>query len=77
MQIKIRLFGALRQHLAPEKRGNTTLIVPENATIQTALTQLNIEDFVIVAINDEQAADYDTRLQAGDTVLVFEPAAGG
>ncbi|MEM9954727.1 MAG: MoaD/ThiS family protein [Chloroflexota bacterium] len=77
MTITVRLFGALRQHLPDEQRGKTQLTLPTNATIQTALDTLAIDEFVVVALNDEQAADYDTSLQAGDTLLVFEPSAGG
>ncbi|MGB7337534.1 MAG: MoaD/ThiS family protein [Phototrophicaceae bacterium] len=77
MQVDIRLFGALRQHLPSEKRGRTSLTLPEDATVQQVIDQLTIHEFVIVAINDEQAGDYTTPLHNGDTVLLFEAAAGG
>lgn len=77
MQVDVRLFGSLRQHLPADKRGKTTLTLADGAKVQDVIDALTIPEFVIIAINDEQAGDYETTLKQGDTVLLFEAAAGG
>jgi len=77
MQINVRLFGAMRDLLPPEKRGKTTLELSSSAIVQDVLDHLGIDDYVIVSVNDEQESDTQTPLKSGDSVLIFEAAAGG
>ncbi|MGJ3237202.1 MAG: MoaD/ThiS family protein [Anaerolineae bacterium] len=76
MQITVRLFGRLREHLPQAQRGRATLALRADATVQDVLDQLTIAEHVTVAINDEHASEGDT-LGDGDTVQIFEVAAGG
>ena len=77
MQIDIRLYGTLRNHLPEEKRGKTSMTLSSDAIIQDVLDELGIADYVIVAVNDEQERDPNSGLQAGDMLRIFEVAAGG
>lgn len=77
MQVKVRLFGSMRDLLPPEKRGKTTLKLSQGAIVQDVLDHLGIDDYVIVSVNNEQESDSQTSLNAGDSILIFEAAAGG
>jgi len=77
MQIKVKLYGSLRDYLPKEQRGKTTLELSSNAVVQDVLDMLKIEQPVIVAINEEQDSDNSSPLQSGDTLTLFELAAGG
>lgn len=77
MQINVKLYGSLRDYLPREQRGKTTLDLSSGAVVQDVLDMLEISHPVIVAINEEQDSDISAQLQAGDTVMFFELAAGG
>lgn len=77
MQVNIRLLGRLRDHVPPKKRGRVQVNIASDATVQDILDILGIEEYVLVAVNDETESDTQTRLQQDDQVIIFEPVAGG
>ena len=77
MQINVRLFGSLRHRVPRENRGKTTVDIAPNALVQDVLDIYDIDEYVIVAVNDEQESDNQSPLQSGDTVMIFEASAGG
>jgi thiamine biosynthesis protein ThiS len=77
MQIKVVLFSVFRDKLPPEKRGRTTIELPEGATVRDALEKLDIHIHAIVAVNGEIERDWDTLLKEGDEIRVFRPIGGG
>ena len=77
MQVNVRLFGSLRVLVPAEKRGKATIDLAPDAVVQDVLEHFGIDNYVIVSINDEQESDTQTGLQSGDTVMIFEAAAGG
>ena len=77
MQVNIRLLGRLRDHVPAEKRGRLQVNIASDATVQDILDVLGIEEYVLVAVNDETESNTQTRLQQDDQVIIFEPVAGG
>lgn len=77
IEIHVRLHGALRDKLASEAKGRTTLALPDDAPVKAVLEQLSLNRRISLAINDEIVDDWNTTLQDGDQVEVFRPAAGG
>ncbi|MFN3652949.1 MAG: MoaD/ThiS family protein [Armatimonadota bacterium] len=83
MQIKIRLFGELKQYQPEgERRGRAVRIeVPDGLSAQQLILHLGIpyggdEGQMVVAVNDVEV-DHGKVLRDGDTVSLFEPLAGG
>ncbi len=83
MQIHVKLYGGLRDHIAAEKRGRTTIDLADGATVADLLQQLGIDRPIQFAVNGKHgqpAADDQPStdlLAEGDTVTLFELAAGG
>ena len=77
MQINVRLFGSLRHLIPRENRGRTTIEIGQNTIVQDVLDTFGIDEYVIVAVNDEQESNNQSPLQSGDTVMIFEASAGG
>lgn len=77
MKIHAHLYGSLRDLLPAEQKGRATLELPAGTTPADVLTQLGIDSFALIAINDEHDADHNQPLQDGDKLAVFMPAAGG
>lgn len=77
MQIDVKLYGALRDHLPREQRGKATLEVAPDTVVQDVLKSLGIDKPVIVAVNEEHDIKMTRTLQSGDRMLVFEYTAGG
>ncbi|MHC4534257.1 MAG: MoaD/ThiS family protein [Planctomycetota bacterium] len=79
MNIQIRLFAALAKFLPEEAMGKqTSLSVPEKITIRSVLEQLDIPTKMakLIMVNGvHRRLDY--VLQAGDSLSVFPPIAGG
>ena len=77
IQIKIHLYGPLRDRFPPEAKGRMTLELAEEATVQDIFQQLNLPPNLYVAINDDHESSPETPLQDGDQVRFFSPVYGG
>ncbi len=77
MQIDVKLHGPLRDYLPREQRGRGTLMLDEGATIEDAISALNIKRPVEAALNSAHESAFDTPLSDGDTLTIFEQSAGG
>ena len=74
MQIRIKLMGALKD-LSPD--GNT-LKLPDGATIEDALLELNIAAKVhAVSLNGTFERDRSKPLSPDDQLTVLPPVSGG
>jgi len=78
MQINVKLFGPLREHLPPDAKGGRAVIeLPEGATVDTLAEQMGFGDLsCVIMVNDEQV-HRGMALNEGDHVSVFPPLAGG
>jgi sulfur carrier protein ThiS len=77
MQIKVILFGMLRQRLAKESRGRLVVELPEAATISDLLAELGIQVPVVCSLNGVIERDFSHILTDGDEAQIFQPAGGG
>ena len=77
IQVSIRLHGILRDRLPAAARGQTSLELPEDATVQAVLDQFSLNGIVSIAVNDEIELHPDHPLADGDHVELFRAAGGG
>ena len=77
MKVSVRLHGILRDRLAPELKGRTTLNLPEGSSIQSLLDQLRLDGYLHASVNEEIVENFDSPLNNGDAVDLFRPSAGG
>jgi len=75
MRVRIKLYGAYRQQLGQREM---EIELSDGATVRSLIEELGITDTVDlwVLLNDVPA-ERDQRLSAGDTVMLFQPIAGG
>lgn len=79
MRVGITLFATLARYLPEGGRdGVAFLEVPEGSTVGDVARALGIPAILprVILVNDEDA-DADRRLRAGDSVTLFPPLAGG
>jgi sulfur carrier protein ThiS len=77
MQVKVVLFGMLRERLAKETRGRLTVELPEAATIADLVAALGIQVPVVCSLNGVIERDFSIILQEDDEAQLFQPAGGG
>lgn len=77
MQVKVVLFGMLRQRLAKESRGRLVVELPEAATISDLVSKLGIQVPVVCSLNGVIERDFSHILTDGDDAQIFQPAGGG
>lgn len=78
MQVQVKLFSLLRQHLPPEARGEAIVELPEGATVQDLVEHLGIVRRIkILTINGERETDHARPLHEGDSVRIFPFVVGG
>lgn len=77
MQIKVVLFGMLRERLAKETRGRLVVDLPDSATIADLVAALGITVPVVCSLNGVVERDFSRALQEGDEAQIFQPAGGG
>ena len=77
MQVKVVLFGMLRERLAKESRGRLTIELPEAATISDLVAALGIQVPVVCSLNGVIERDFNRTLKEGDEAQIFQPAGGG
>jgi sulfur carrier protein ThiS len=77
IHVDIRLHGILRDRLPAEKKGQTSLDLPETATVQAVLDHFDLDGIVSIAVNDEVELHAEHLLSEGDRVELFRVAGGG
>ena len=77
MQIKVVLFSVFREKLPREKRGRTTVELPENGSLKDLLEKLDIHITATCSVNGQLVYDQTTQLNEGDEVQIFRPVGGG
>jgi sulfur carrier protein ThiS len=77
MQVKVILFGMLRERLAKETRGRLVIDLPEAATIADLVARLGITVPVVCSLNGVVERDFRRALDDGDEAQIFQPAGGG
>ena len=77
MELKVTLYGVLREKLPAEARGKTCISMPEGTTIADVISYLDLPDAVVASVNDVLTRDRETRLKDGDELRFFRPGAGG
>jgi sulfur carrier protein ThiS len=78
MKVTVRLHGALRDKLPPEKKGRTTLTLPGGATVNDLLTHFQLQNNVVgISVNDELEIEEVYPLHDGDHVEFFRVVGGG
>jgi len=74
MRVKIKLFATLRNY-GPEEQETE---LPENATLEDALTLLNLpEKIPVLKIVNGEHRNLKHLLKEGDEIALFPPIAGG
>lgn len=79
MQVKVRLFTTLADHVAGIEAGKSfTVLLPDDSTVSTLITQLRLPaaEAKIVMVNG-RARDPDFSLKNNDEVAMFPPIGGG
>src|ERR687883_627369 len=76
MQIQVRLFAALRERAGTAE---VQLELPEGAVVGDALKRFAAvaDGVIVVAAVNQQYADADTPLHAGDELALIPPVSGG
>ena len=79
MQVQVRLFGTLREHLPGVRAGQWhTANLTENATVADLLAELGVpSDDTKQAFVNDVAVEFTHVLREGDLVGVFPPVSGG
>ena len=77
MQVKVVLFGILRERFAREKHGHLTVELGEGNTIADLCTHLGFNNQVIFSVNGEVERDFEKELNDGDVVHFFQSIGGG
>ncbi len=77
MQIIVKLYGNLKQHM-PDKKEIASVEIPPGTTIAGLLARLGVSDNDVwmSALNDSVVSE-STELHDGDVLEVFEPVGGG
>ncbi len=79
MEVTVKLFATLREHLPPGSNGRSCLIeLEDNSNVADIIKLLNIptRPNKIIMVNSIHA-DEDTVLIDNDAVAIFPPLAGG
>lgn len=76
MEIKITLHGILRDHLPRQAKGKTRLTLPERATVQTVIDQLQLKRGATAVVNNQEVDKFHI-LQDGDELQLFRLIGGG
>lgn len=82
MEIEVKLHGTLRRY-RPDSAGGAphhpfSVSVPERLTVTKLADWLKIPDGLVTAASvNGEAVDPEIGLQAGDSVQLFPPSAGG
>jgi molybdopterin converting factor small subunit len=76
MRIVVKLYGDLKMH-APGDRNKFALTVPQETTLGDIHEMLAIPKHDNVSLINGRRAHRESRLEEGDTLVMFPPLAGG
>ncbi len=77
MKVTVELQTYLEQY-SPNGQPVFDYTLPEGATVQTLVRQLNVpEELAGVIVVNERSADFPDPLHEGDRVTLIPPLAGG
>jgi sulfur carrier protein ThiS len=76
VEVHVTLYGILRDLLPQQAKGQTTLSLPDGATISDVLQQLKINRAVSAAVAGVQVENNQV-LSDGDKLQLFRPIGGG
>ena len=77
MQVTVELQAYLEQY-SPSGEAVFPYTLPEGATVQTLVRQLNVpEELAGVIVLNERSGDFEDPLHEGDRVTLIPPIAGG
>jgi len=79
MNVTVKLFSALRDHLPPGSEGGARAAeFGDGAKVGDIIERFGIPDegALIILVNSSHATP-ETRLEEGDVVAIFPPVAGG
>lgn len=76
MKINLKLMSIFAKYYQADEDGTTT--VRDGSTVLDVVRQLSVPESQvrIIAVNGRQC-ELQTKLNEGDTVFIFPPAAGG
>jgi sulfur-carrier protein len=79
VKVSVSLFATLAAYLPAWATADTAVLdLPDGATVRDATTLLEIpSDLECVRVVNGRDATLDQRLNAGDTLALFPPLAGG
>jgi sulfur carrier protein ThiS len=78
VRVHVKLMSRFRTHLPPEARGEADIALPDGATLNDLVEQLDIHKRVkLFAVNGEQEKDLDRALHDGDSVRIYPFVVGG
>jgi molybdopterin converting factor small subunit len=77
MRVTVELQSYLNQY-SPNGEAVFELALPEDATVQTLVRQLNVpEEQASVIVRNQQSADFGDPLADGDRITFIPPISGG
>ena len=77
MRVTVELQAYLEKY-APDGQAVFEYTLPDGATVQTLVRQLNVpEEMASVIVLNGRSADLDDPLQNGDRLILIPPLAGG
>lgn len=78
MQVTIKLYGTLSEHLPPGSKGRkATVELAEGSTVDDLAEALGFGNVACVFMRGSEQIHRGYRLEDGDTVSAFPPIAGG
>ncbi|MCS6908699.1 MAG: MoaD/ThiS family protein [Anaerolineales bacterium] len=77
MQVKVVLYGMLRERLAKETRGRLTVELPEGSSVADLRAHLGIQTPVGCSVNGQMERNPERVLRDGDEVHLFQSIGGG
>ena len=77
MEIHLHLYSILREKLPPETKGQASLHLKSDASLQDLLDKLDITRKVVISVNNEHESDTSRQLHDGDQVKIFSSISGG
>lgn len=80
MRVTLRLFATLRSYLPPGETEETSVDLPEGATVRTLIDRFALPAPLtqLVLLNGVNVGrDHASALADGDVVSIFPPVAGG
>lgn len=77
MQVTVELQSYLDRY-SPKGQGVFPYDLPDGATVQTLVRQLNIpEEIASIIVLNSRSADFEDPLKEGDRVTLIPPVSGG